>query len=96
MNLLKIQGVSKDFKGLHAVVNVSFNVNEGEIVGLIGPNGAGKTTLFNLVSRFLPVSSGRIFFENTEITKKKSCSNKQFGNCQNFSNCSASFGTDCS
>ena len=42
MNLLKIQGVSKDFKGLHAVVNVSFNVNEGEIVGLIGPNGAGK------------------------------------------------------
>lgn len=70
MSLLKIQGVSKDFKGLHAVVDVSFNVNEGEIVGLIGPNGAGKTTLFNLISRFLPVTTGRIFFEFHEITKK--------------------------
>jgi len=46
--LLKLEDVSKAFKGLMAVHGVSTEVHEGEILGLIGPNGAGKTTLFNL------------------------------------------------
>ena len=47
--MLEITTVSKNFGGLAAVSDVSFSVNEGEVVGLIGPNGAGKTTMLNLI-----------------------------------------------
>jgi branched-chain amino acid transport system ATP-binding protein len=67
--MLKLENASKYFGGLHAVQNVTFQISEREIVGLIGPNGAGKTTVFNLISGFLPLSSGRIFFQNEEISK---------------------------
>jgi branched-chain amino acid transport system ATP-binding protein len=66
--LLNVQDVTKQFGGLVAVNHVSFEVSEGEILGLIGPNGAGKTTLFNMVSgRFAP-TSGRIIFDGQDIT----------------------------
>jgi branched-chain amino acid transport system ATP-binding protein len=53
------------------VDRVSFDVSEGEIVGLIGPNGAGKTTLFNLISGYNPPSEGSIVFEGREISGRK-------------------------
>lgn len=60
MALLEVLKVSKRFGGLAAVSNVSFAVNEGEVLGLIGPNGAGKSTLFNLISGVYPVSEGEL------------------------------------
>lgn len=69
MALLTVDHVTKNFGGLTAVSNVSFEVDAGEIVGIIGPNGSGKSTLFNLLSRHYPVSSGRIWFDGREITR---------------------------
>jgi branched-chain amino acid transport system ATP-binding protein len=58
--ILELDGVTMTFGGLKAVDNLSFAVNEGEIVGLIGPNGAGKTTVFNCVTQFYKDYSGSI------------------------------------
>lgn len=58
--ILELDGVTMTFGGLKAVDNLSFTVNEGEIVGLIGPNGAGKTTVFNCVTQFYKEYSGTI------------------------------------
>lgn len=68
--LLEVEGVTMKFGNLVANDNVSFSVNEGEIVSLIGPNGAGKTTLFNCISGFYKPFSGKVFFEGKEITGK--------------------------
>jgi branched-chain amino acid transport system ATP-binding protein len=69
--LLLVEEVTKRFRGLIAVKNLSFEVNKGEIVGLIGPNGAGKTTLLNLVSGVLRPDEGKILFEGIDITSLK-------------------------
>lgn len=66
--MLEIATVSKKFGGLAAVSEVSFSVNEGEVVGLIGPNGAGKTTMLNLICGIYKPDSGSIRFDGTEIT----------------------------
>lgn len=71
VSILRLQEVSKSFGGLRAVNRVSFEVAEGEIVGLIGPNGAGKTTLFNLISGYDPPSEGSISFEGREISGRR-------------------------
>ena len=60
--LLAIASVSKRFGGVQAVRDLSFVVDEHEILGLIGPNGAGKSTLFNLINGVFPPNSGRIVF----------------------------------
>ncbi len=70
MELLTCNKVSKYFGGLRAVDEVDLSVAEGELVGLIGPNGAGKTTLFNLITSFIDVTSGTIFYEGKDITKQ--------------------------
>lgn len=67
--LLEVQGISKRFGGLLAVGDVSFQLNEGEILGLIGPNGAGKTTLFNLVNGVYKSDTGSIIFSGKNITR---------------------------
>ncbi|KPJ99656.1 MAG: leucine/isoleucine/valine transporter ATP-binding subunit [Desulfobacterales bacterium SG8_35] len=71
MALLEIQNLNRRFGGLHAVNNVSFNVEQGMIKAVIGPNGAGKTTLFNLIAGNLPANSGKIFFDNARINGRK-------------------------
>lgn len=68
MSLLKIQKVSRFFGGIAAIKDVSFEVREGEILGLIGPNGAGKTTLFNVVNGFYRPSRGEVFFQDRKIS----------------------------
>ncbi|HQO65496.1 MAG TPA: ATP-binding cassette domain-containing protein, partial [Spirochaetales bacterium] len=60
MSKLSTTGLTKAFSGLVAVNDVSFAMEEGEILGIIGPNGAGKTTFIHLVSGILMPSSGRI------------------------------------
>ena len=58
--ILETRGLTKEFKGFVAVKDVDLKVRRGTIHALIGPNGAGKTTVFNLLTRFLPVTAGRI------------------------------------
>jgi branched-chain amino acid transport system ATP-binding protein len=65
--MLALSNVSKRFDGFLAVNKVSFEVREGEILGLIGPNGSGKSTLFNLISGTLAPSEGSIRFAGAEI-----------------------------
>ena len=71
MALLEVQHITKDFGGLRANSDISFTLEEGKLVGLIGPNGAGKTTLFNCISGLHPLSSGRIFFDDEDISDLK-------------------------
>jgi branched-chain amino acid transport system ATP-binding protein len=66
--LLDVQGVSKSFRGLRAVVNVSFTVDANAVVALIGPNGAGKTTIFNVIAGVLSPDSGEILFNTDRIS----------------------------
>lgn len=61
--ILKIENLSLYFGGLKAVNDLSFNVKEGDIVGLIGPNGAGKTTVFNCLTRFYDHYTGNIYYQ---------------------------------
>jgi branched-chain amino acid transport system ATP-binding protein len=69
--LLTLDNVSRRFRGLKAVDDVSFSVDKGEIVGLIGPNGAGKTTLINLITGVHPATAGRVLFEDNDITRSR-------------------------
>jgi len=71
MSLLEIKDVSKRFGGLAAVVDVSYRLNKGEILGLIGPNGAGKTTLFNVVNGFYPPTKGEVLLKGERISHLK-------------------------
>ncbi len=76
MALLEVSGLSKSFGGFTAVSNVSFNVEEGEILGLIGPNGSGKSTTFNCIAGMYVPTAGSIRFRGEEIgglTSDKVC-----------------------
>ena len=66
--ILDVRAVRKQFGGLVAVNDVSFQVKAGEIIGLIGPNGAGKSTTFNLITGVLPVSSGEVLYRGERIS----------------------------
>lgn len=71
MPLLSVVDLTVSFEGLRALDGVSFGVEEGQIFSVVGPNGAGKTTLFNCISRICRQDSGRILFNEQEISRKK-------------------------
>jgi len=66
--LLRVEGLTKAFGGLLAVCRVSFEVADGEILGLLGPNGSGKTTLLNLIAGALHADAGRVYLSGRDIT----------------------------
>jgi branched-chain amino acid transport system ATP-binding protein len=68
MKALEVVGLDKSFGGVHAVGNLSFDVDEHETVGIIGPNGAGKTTVFNLITGLYAPDAGRIRLFGRDIT----------------------------
>jgi branched-chain amino acid transport system ATP-binding protein len=67
MALLTVTGLTKRFGGFTAVDNVSFDVREGEILGLIGPNGSGKSTIFNCIAGMYPKTAGSVVLQGEEI-----------------------------
>ncbi|MGE0503610.1 MAG: ABC transporter ATP-binding protein [Rhizobiaceae bacterium] len=82
--VLRADGLSKDFAGFKAVNDVSIGVLRGSIHALIGPNGAGKTTCFNLLTRFLPPSSGTITYETRDITRTPPAAVARMGLVRSF------------
>src|SRR5665213_1848808 len=69
--ILQTHALTKEFKGFVAVDKVDLNVRRGTIHALIGPNGAGKTTCFNLLTKFLTPTSGRIVYDGIDITREQ-------------------------
>jgi branched-chain amino acid transport system ATP-binding protein len=82
--ILETRGLTKEFGGFVAVRNVDLSVARGAIHALIGPNGAGKTTLFNLLTKFLRPTSGRIFYEGRDITARAPAEVARLGVVRSF------------
>lgn len=84
--MLELKSVSKSFGGIHAVSEMSFKIEEGELAGLIGPNGAGKTTIFNLVTGVYDVTGGDIEFRGRNVNKLKTFEVISLGVARTFQN----------
>lgn len=84
--VLRCEGVSRWFGGIHALRNVSIAVRKGEIYGLVGPNGSGKTTLVNAITGFYPPQEGRILFEGRQISGMKPYRIAEGGIARTFQN----------
>ena len=69
--VIEVVGLTKRFKGLTAVNDVSFSVRKGGITGMIGPNGAGKSTTFNMICGYYPPTEGKIYYNGKDITNKR-------------------------
>src|SRR3989442_13910706 len=81
---LRLDGVTKDFGGLHAVDDVTLAVRPGERRALIGPNGAGKTTLFNLIAGELSPTSGVITLFGHDVTRARTHRRARLGLARTF------------
>ena len=86
MSYFRAENLSLHFGGLKAVDSVSFAVEKGEILSIIGPNGAGKSSIFNLISRIYSPTSGRIFFEDQDITEEPAYGIARLGIARTFQN----------
>ena len=84
--LLRVEALSRSFGGVHAVSNLQYSVEEGRIHSIIGPNGAGKTTVFNLLTGLYLPSTGRIFFEEKDVTGRPSHELARLGISRTFQN----------
>ncbi len=82
--LLQVAGLAKRFGGVQAVADLTFEVREGEILGMIGPNGSGKTTTFNLITGFYRPDRGRTRFAGRDITGRPSYEVCAHGICRTF------------
>lgn len=82
--ILKGCKVTKKFRGLVAVQDVDFEIPKGSIYGLIGPNGAGKSTLFNMVTRYLPLTDGEIYYHDHRIDALNTTSINRLGVARSF------------
>ena len=82
--ILETRDLTREFKGFVAVDRVNLRVRRGSIHALIGPNGAGKTTVFNLLTKFLPVSAGQIFYKGQDITPLKAADVARDGMVRSF------------
>jgi branched-chain amino acid transport system ATP-binding protein len=82
--ILETRGLTKAFKGFVAVKNVNLRVRAGSIHALIGPNGAGKTTCFNLLTRFLHPTEGKIYYKGREITRSAPAAIARMGLVRSF------------
>jgi len=85
-NILTTDRISMEFGGLRAVSDFSLDITPGEIVGLIGPNGAGKTTVFNMITGVYTPTSGRIYFQDRDITGMKTDRITSLGIARTFQN----------
>jgi branched-chain amino acid transport system ATP-binding protein len=86
MSYFRAEKLSLHFGGLKAVDSVSFAVEKGEILSIIGPNGAGKSSIFNLISRIYPPTSGKIYFEDQDITDQPAYEIAGLGIARTFQN----------
>ncbi|HVN70582.1 MAG TPA: ATP-binding cassette domain-containing protein, partial [Desulfomonilia bacterium] len=84
--ILKAEGLSKRFMGIHALSDVSLDVVRGEILGVIGPNGAGKTTLFNVLTGLFTPDAGRIEMDGRAITRLMPHRRVRLGMARTFQN----------
>jgi len=82
--VLEARDLSKSFGGYVAVRNVNLRIARGSIHAIIGPNGAGKTTVFNLLTKFLPATSGQIVFNGQDITRRKPAEVANLGIVRSF------------
>ncbi|XVV08715.1 ABC transporter permease subunit [Actinoplanes sp. CA-131856] len=84
--LLRVEGVTKQFRGLKALDDVSLTVTTGEIRGIVGPNGSGKTTLFNVISGLYKPTQGRVFFRGADMTGRTPYRLARAGMARTFQN----------
>ena len=82
--ILQTRDLTREFKGFVAVDRVNIQVKRGSIHALIGPNGAGKTTVFNLLTKFLAVTSGQIFYKGKDITQMRAAEVARAGMVRSF------------
>ena len=82
--VLEVRGLSKRFGGISAVEDVSFELNEGEILGIIGPNGSGKSTLFNCILGQLQPTSGSVHVDGLAVTGMRPCDLNRLGVSRTF------------
>lgn len=82
--LLRVNSLFKNFGGIHAITDLSFELAQGELLGLIGPNGSGKTTAVNLITGFVKPSKGQIFYRDRNITGLAPHKVVRMGICRTF------------